>query len=626
MTCTPGGNGRVGRVYVWFGGPADAGNPSGFGPEGAPANADVVLAPANNNALCVTFPPDGFGAELAIADRTGDGILDLVVSDPGRFHDECEPNTIPGRGRVSVYRGGTATLALAESIDGPSCSTGCSPGGTCGENSLGEAIAAGEVDGDARADLVMSLTSSTSPDVVRVLYGDGSSENVTFAVSGNIALADVNADGRSDVAATGSTAAALWLGGTDTLTPTAWSASYPAAGSPAVRLSRAGQQNADCYEDLALAAPNTSSVRIFRGQAGSAGPLTTPAETISKAWTAISPAGDPRRDGIDDLLTGRAAESRYEVDTGTDAAGAAALYQGDVPTTPIPDCDGDGDGTLRNLDCDDRNPAIEPGAVEVCNLRDDDCDNLVDEGLVCNFADADADGIFDDGNHSGVVGDARCTGGATQNCDDNCQLSSNASQADGDADSRGDSCDNCAAIANADQADGDSDAVGSVCDSCTTFSNPRESASFLSSNPWATLTGGQRDDDHDGFGTKCDAKFPGVTGTFVGTNDLTQFRASNTKDRAGDTCGTTGTRPCAIFDLDQTGTFIGSGDLTQFRVLNTKAPGPRCAACTGAGSIPLPCTAGTAGTCGPIPRSGRRRASARARAARDPAALLERAE
>ena len=168
---------------------------------------------------------------------------------------------------------------------------------------------------------------------------------------------------------------------------------------------------------------------------------------------------------------------------------------------------------------------------------------------------------------------------------------------DTDLDTVEDLNDNCVTVGNTDQADGDGDLVGDLCDNCTTIPNPREAAGFVGTNAWATLTGGQRDDDHDGFGNKCDAKFPGVTGTFVGTNDLTQFRASNTKSRTGDTCGTTGVRPCAIYDLDQTGTFIGSGDLTVFRALNTKTPGPKCAACTGAGSVPLPCETGTAGTC-----------------------------
>lgn len=49
-------------------------------------------------------------------------------------------------------------------------------------------------------------------------------------------------------------------------------------------------------------------------------------------------------------------------------------------------------------DCDDGNAAVHPGAQEICNSRDDDCDGSVDEGLVC--------GQSNDGNggHHGSSG------------------------------------------------------------------------------------------------------------------------------------------------------------------------------------------------------------------------------
>jgi hypothetical protein len=166
----------------------------------------------------------------------------------------------------------------------------------------------------------------------------------------------------------------------------------------------------------------------------------------------------------------------------------------------------------------------------------------------------------------------------------------------GDADGDGvcDDFDNCLGIANADQADNDADGVGNLCDNCVNISNPKVAATFLSANQWATLTGGQRDDDHDGYGNKCDGDFT-PTGALVGPADLTQYRTANGKSRLVDTCGTSGVRPCAIFDLDEANTLIGPADLAQFRLLNGKAPGPKCASC------PLACTNGTAGTCGPVP-------------------------
>jgi hypothetical protein len=48
--------------------------------------------------------------------------------------------------------------------------------------------------------------------------------------------------------------------------------------------------------------------------------------------------------------------------------------------------DGDGDSfgsalSCARTDCDDRNPAIHPGAAEACNGLDDDCDGMTDEDL-----------------------------------------------------------------------------------------------------------------------------------------------------------------------------------------------------------------------------------------------------
>lgn len=43
--------------------------------------------------------------------------------------------------------------------------------------------------------------------------------------------------------------------------------------------------------------------------------------------------------------------------------------------------DDDLDGFSTAVDCDDTNPSIYPGASEVCNLVDDDCDQSIDEGF-----------------------------------------------------------------------------------------------------------------------------------------------------------------------------------------------------------------------------------------------------
>ena len=55
--------------------------------------------------------------------------------------------------------------------------------------------------------------------------------------------------------------------------------------------------------------------------------------------------------------------------------------------------DGDGDGFDID-DCDDANPLINPGATEVCDGLDNDCDGLTDEDVEqVYFVDSDGDGF-----------------------------------------------------------------------------------------------------------------------------------------------------------------------------------------------------------------------------------------
>ena len=58
--------------------------------------------------------------------------------------------------------------------------------------------------------------------------------------------------------------------------------------------------------------------------------------------------------------------------------------------------DADGDGWGKE-DCDDANPELHPGADELCDEVDNDCDGLVDEDLLQTFyVDGDGDGFGDD--------------------------------------------------------------------------------------------------------------------------------------------------------------------------------------------------------------------------------------
>lgn len=73
-----------------------------------------------------------------------------------------------------------------------------------------------------------------------------------------------------------------------------------------------------------------------------------------------------------------------------------------APTdTDVPEVDADGDGFTSDVDCDDTNADVFPGAPELCNLVDDDCDDETDEQATDRtsfYRDADRDGFGDSGN------------------------------------------------------------------------------------------------------------------------------------------------------------------------------------------------------------------------------------
>lgn len=64
---------------------------------------------------------------------------------------------------------------------------------------------------------------------------------------------------------------------------------------------------------------------------------------------------------------------------------ARAGSPGGMAASGCDDLDGDGYGIgcAAGKDCNDRDPAIHPGAVETCNFKDDDCNGLVDEAPFC---------------------------------------------------------------------------------------------------------------------------------------------------------------------------------------------------------------------------------------------------
>ena len=201
------------------------------------------------------------------------------------------------------------------------------------------------------------------------------------------------------------------------------------------------------------------------------------------------------------------------------------------------DPDDDNDLVVDDEDCQPNDNTVYPGAVEVCDGKDNDCNGLVDEGADDTDQDGLSDCIDDDDDGDGVVDLA-----------DNCPLVANLGQTDHDQDGKGDVCDpdddndgvpdgadNCPFVKNPDQVNSDSDGQGDACDedddndwvedwedNCPTVPNPDQENSDTdplgdacdedndndgvmdgADNCPNTFNPSQKDTDGDGFGDAC---------------------------------------------------------------------------------------------------------------------------
>jgi len=154
------------------------------------------------------------------------------------------------------------------------------------------------------------------------------------------------------------------------------------------------------------------------------------------ADAAVNPGATEVCNGIDDNCDGNideGVETTFYADADGDGYGDA--------TSSVSACSVPEGYVTDNTDCNDANAAVNPGATEVCNGIDDNCDGNIDEGLIFDtwYADADGDGYGDaamsattcDGAPEGYVADntdcndadAAVNPGATEVCngiDDNC--------------------------------------------------------------------------------------------------------------------------------------------------------------------------------------------------------------
>ena len=136
---------------------------------------------------------------------------------------------------------------------------------------------------------------------------------------------------------------------------------------------------------------------------------------------AVNPGASEVCNDVDDDCDGVTDDADASLDTGTASTWYTDSDADGIGSTLVLACDAPAGSSTVAGDCDDTRPGVRPGATEVCNGLDDDCDGTVDLGASDAtgwYVDTDGDGYGDVGGYaSGCTPPAASTTTGTD-CDD----------------------------------------------------------------------------------------------------------------------------------------------------------------------------------------------------------------
>ncbi|MBA3745478.1 FG-GAP and VCBS repeat-containing protein [Sporichthya sp.] len=306
----PGENETTGAVTVLYG------SPIGLLTTGA------LLLTQNSPKLPDTAEPnDRFGAALTAGDFDGDGRADLAVGAPGETLGRGF-----GAGTVAVLWGAPAGLGAGRAPSELRPGAGVVGGKAENGDAFGAALAAGDITGDKRDELIVGAPGENGSGSIQVFPGGAAGftkagpayDRSTGGIAGKpafgdafgaaVAAGDFNGDGKADVAAgiPGSNrsrgAVAVLYAGTDGLTGTGaqqWVqgvgglVGVPAAGDRFGAVLATGRMSAGKHADLAIGIPgdavatvsNAGAVQVLLGSAS--GLRSTGSKLLSQDTTGV---------------------------------------------------------------------------------------------------------------------------------------------------------------------------------------------------------------------------------------------------------------------------------------------------------------------------------------------------